>query len=95
MERDQIRDRMASAACMPKDVVLGSAVITLTGQTEACIENYRGMIEYTDSLVRLKIKGGQIRLVGKGLSVEYYTNDEMKITGIIQGLEFCAGRSEE
>lgn len=95
MDHDQIRDRMASAAGMPKDVVLGSAVITLTGQTEACIENYRGMIEYTDCLVRIRIKGGQLRIMGKCLSVEYYTNDEMKIKGVIHGLDFCGGRPGE
>ncbi|HIZ74067.1 MAG TPA: sporulation protein, partial [Candidatus Mediterraneibacter stercoravium] len=52
MERDHIRERLASAASMPKDVVLGASVITILGRNEVCIENYRGIIEYTDTLIR-------------------------------------------
>ena len=95
MEREQIREKLASAASMPKDVVLGASIITITGITEVCVENYRGIIEYTDCLVRLQIKDGQLRLTGKRLNIEYYTNDEMKITGIIEGLVFADGRRED
>ena len=62
---------------------------------EVCIENYRGITEYTDSLVRVQTKGGQIRLTGRGLQIEYYTNDEMKVTGKIRMLEFIDGRNRE
>ena len=95
MEREQIREKLASAASMPKDVVLGASIITITGITEVCVENYRGIIEYTDCLVRLQTKDGQHRLTGKRLNIEYYTNDEMKITGIIEGLVFADGRRED
>ena len=95
MEREQISEKLASAASMPKDVVLGASIITITGITEVCVENYRGIIEYTDCLVRLQTKDGQLRLTGKRLNIEYYTNDEMKITGIIEGLVFADGRRED
>lgn len=73
---------------MPKDVVLGVPIVTLTGQIEVSIENYRGIIEYTDLLVRVQTKIGQIRIVGKRLQIEYYTNDEMKVTGSITSIEY-------
>lgn len=95
MERGQIGERLASAASMPKDVVMKAAVVTVLGDFEVCIENYRGITEYTDCLVRVQTKGGQIRLTGEKLQVEYYTNDEMKITGKILTLEFIDGRKKE
>ena len=95
MEREQFREKLASAASMPKDVVLGAAVTTILGHSEVCIENYRGIIEYTDCLIRVAIKGAQIRLRGNRLQVEYYTNDEMKITGKICSVEFIDGRNED
>lgn len=94
MEKEQIRERLASAASMPKDVVLGSSIITVTGMSEVCVENYRGIIEYTDCLVRLQTKEGQLKVTGKRLNIEYYTNDEMKITGAIVCIEFADGRKE-
>ena len=70
-------------------------MVTLLGDFEVCIENYRGITEYTDSLVRVQTKGGQIRLTGRGLQIEYYTNDEMKVAGKIRTLEFIDGRNRE
>ena len=88
MERDQLKERLASAAGMPKDVTMKAAVVTVLGDFEVCIENYRGITEYTECLVRVQTKGGQIRLAGQDLRVEYYTNDEMKITGKIECIQF-------
>ena len=92
MDREQLAERFAEAASMPRDVVMGASVITITGRIEICIENYRGILEYTDLLIRVQTKSGQIRLSGKNLQIEYYTNDEMKITGRIVQLEFTDGR---
>ncbi len=73
---------------MPKDVVLGVPIVTLTGQIEVDVENYRGIIEYTDVLIRIKSKNGQIKIIGKNLEIAYYTNDEMKITGRVEKVEY-------
>ena len=95
MGKEQLGELLASAASMPKDVVLKAAVLTALGNFEVCIENYRGITEYTESIVRVQTKGGQIRLSGRHLQVEYYTNDEMKITGRIESIEFADGRNKE
>lgn len=87
--KDSLKQKMAEATNLPKDVVLGIPILTLIGKMELCIENYRGIIEYTDVLIRLQSKSGQIRVSGKRLQIEYYTNDEMKITGYIQSIEYC------
>lgn len=76
---------------LPKDVVLGVPLISVIGQNEACIENYRGILEYTDKLIRIQTKLGKIYINGRRLQIEYYTNDEMKITGHIETIEFLQG----
>lgn len=88
-ENDKIKNKIAGAASMPKDVVLGVPIVTITGYNEMCIENYRGIVEYSDILIRVQTKVCQIKLHGKHLQIEYYTNDEMKITGSITSLEYC------
>lgn len=92
MGKEQIKRKLASAASMPKDVVMGASVVTVLGTTEVCIENYSGITEYTDSIVRVRTKHGQIQLKGEHLEIEFYTNDEMKITGGITLIEFQEGR---
>ena len=85
---DGIRQRIAETANAPKDVIMGLPLIHLTGQCEVSIENYRGIQEYTQELIRVKTKAGTIRITGKGMCIEYYMNDEMKITGKIWKVEF-------
>lgn len=80
--------RMTDAAKMPKDVMLGVPIVTLTGRFEVNVENYRGIIEYTDTLIRVKSRNGQIKITGKKLQIAYYTNDEMKITGHVDKVEY-------
>ena len=50
------------------------------------MENYRGIIEYTREKIRLQAKGCQVTVRGERLAVEYYTHEEMKITGVIEGI---------
>ena len=37
----KFRERMAEKLKLPKDLVMGAAVLTVTGHSEAYIENYR------------------------------------------------------
>lgn len=73
---------------MPKDVVLGIPLIFMMGNSEMRIENYRGILEYTGELIRIKTKAGIIRVSGKRMGIEYYLNEEMFITGRIEKVEF-------
>ena len=46
--------KISAAAQIPKDLSDGAVLVTATGQEELCIENYRGIIEYTDSRLMLQ-----------------------------------------
>ena len=72
----------------PKRCSNGLPILTITGTNDLCVENYRGMTEYTDQIIRLQSKSGQIKITGKKLEVIYYTNDEMKIHGHIRTIEY-------
>lgn len=87
--QEQLKSKITSATGMPEDVVLGASAINILGHHELCIENYRGILEYTACLIRIQTKQVQIRIIGNGLKIEYYTNLEMKITGDICSVEFC------
>ena len=83
-----IKNQITSNAELPKDVVLGVPIITITGKQELLIENHRGIIEYTDLLIRVQTKNGQVRITGNQLRIIYYTNDELKISGQIVCAEY-------
>lgn len=82
---------MTSALGLPKDVVLGEVLLSFIGRHAVLIENYRNIILYTDTLVKLQAKTCRLEIRGNRLTIEYYTNEEMKITGQIQAVEFQGG----
>ncbi len=79
MRKEAIINRLK----LPKDICMGAMKITMTGNYEAWIENYRGIIEYSDQVILLQGKQCQACFEGRGLSIDYYTNEDMKISGTI------------
>ena len=91
MSKHFLKNRVSDAVNIPKDVILGVPLFRLIGREEFYIENYRGILEYTDTLIRIQTKIGQVQLSGFKLEIVYYTNDEMKVVGRIDKLEFHQG----
>ena len=73
---------------LPKDTMLGAVIVTITGNREAFIENYKGIIKYTTESIVLQGRSCKICLEGKGLSIDYYTNEDMKISGSIDAVRY-------
>ena len=81
-------EQMASQMKLPKDLVLGDAIVSITGRRELTIENYGGILEYQAHVIRLSLKQGQILIYGNQLNIDYYTNEDMKISGRIDKIEY-------
>ena len=83
-----IREKMINSLELPKDLMLGAAILTVTGRKEVLIENYRGILIYEDSFIKIQAKNCRILIFGMHLSIDYYTNEEMKITGLIDQIQY-------
>lgn len=73
---------------LPKDSLLGAAIVTVTGNREALIENYKGILEYTKESIVLQGKNCKICFEGEELAIDYYTNEDMKISGNIEQIRY-------
>ena len=62
---------------------MGDINVTLSCSFDALIENYSGILEYKENLILLQGKTCQVCFEGNGLSIDYYTNEDMKISGCI------------
>ena len=69
-----------SALGLPRDVILGDVLISFVGRSQVNVENYRSILIYTDTLIKV--------IHGARLKIDYYTAEEMKITGQVGSLEF-------
>ncbi len=73
---------------LPKDTVLGAALVRSIGNRELYVENFRSIIEYTERKVRLQTKTCKLTIEGKCLFIEYYNCEEIKITGYIMAIQY-------
>ena len=79
---------MVESLKLPRDSVLGDSIITVTGNKDILIENYKGILQYSDELILLQGKNCKIELKGKRLNIVYYTNEDVKISGMIASICF-------
>ncbi len=82
------KERMVESLNLPKDIMLGASIVTITGKHDVCIENYKGIIEYTREMIVIQGKNCQICIEGKKLSIDYYTNEDMKISGCVECIHY-------
>lgn len=71
-----------------RDVILGDVLISFVGRSQVNVENYRSILIYTDTLIKLQARNCRVVIHGARLKIDYYTAEEMKITGQIGSLEF-------
>ncbi|EOT27721.1 YabP/YqfC family sporulation protein [Lachnospiraceae bacterium KK002] len=84
--KENVKSNIVESLELPVDIMYGAVILTAMGRNQVLVENYKGIIEYTQEKIRLQTKTCQVTIQGKRLLVEYYTNEEMKITGYIQGI---------
>ncbi len=87
-ERASYLEILSSQLKLPSDILAGAPIITAMGRSEVCIENYKGILEYNNALIKILTKIGSIHIEGKNLNIAYFTNEEMKITGMIHNIKY-------
>ena len=87
-ERTTYLEILSSQLKLPSDMLAGAPIVTALGRNEVCIENYKGILEYNSALIKILTKIGSIHIEGKNLNISYFTNDEMKITGMIFSINY-------
>lgn len=80
-----VRRKMFQVLDMPLDMIKDYSRMTVIGNESVLIENYKGIVEYEDEVIRLSNK---ICIIGNKLSIEEITDDEIIITGNIRTIEF-------
>ena len=81
-----VKAKIAEKLNIPEDISEGLPIVTVTGNCEVYVENYKGIIEYGKNCIRIQTKRCRICFTGKNLEIVYYTNADMKITGELESI---------
>lgn len=83
-----LRRNVVNALELPKEVILNLPLISLIGKEELIIENYKGIIEYGDEVMRVNTGIGVLKIEGKELLLKQLTSECIVVTGKIKGILF-------
>jgi sporulation protein YqfC len=83
-----IKNVFAKVLEVPKEVVIDLPLISMIGNEELSIENYKGVIEYSEEKIRINTAKGVIKIEGRSMLLKEITDDDIQILGSILKIEF-------
>jgi len=79
----KISERISNMFDMPTDIVLDTPKVTVMSFNSITIENYTGLLEYTDTLIKVRTKEKIISVTGERLVICVITDNYIMAEGII------------
>jgi len=83
-----MREKMTNLLSLPREIALNLPLIMATGRDEVNIENYKNIIEFTDTKVRINTATGVLAIEGTGLNLKQITTEHILVTGKIAGINW-------
>ena len=87
MKKESIFHRLAFAVDLQDEPIPGKTLIEIIDTRRVLIENHRGVNEYGDGLVRVKVKTGDVCIYGSRLKLAKMTKEQLIICGIIESVK--------
>ncbi len=72
---------------VPAETVSDAPLICVRARRSVCVENHRGIVEYTDDLVKIAVRRGTVTVHGAGLTIARMTRRMIELRGNIRALE--------
>jgi len=84
----KIREKITTALTLPKEITLDMPLIVMMGRDELNVENYKNLIEFTPTIIRVKTATGLLAIEGTALQLKQITAENLLITGQISGIHW-------
>lgn len=81
-------ERLANTIDVSKDVILDLFLIKAIGNSELCIENFKGILAYSDTAIKIKAVPRSIEVCGKSLELCNISDEILSISGEIETISF-------
>ncbi len=79
----KISEKLSNLFDMPTDVVLDTPKVTVMSDNSVTIENYTGIVEYDDNIIKVRTKEKVISVTGEKLMICIITDNYIMAEGRI------------
>ena len=83
-----VKEKLTGALSLPKEITLDMPLVMATGRGEVNIENYKNLLEFTETKVRLGTREGLMTIEGERLKLRQITTENVLISGRITGIKY-------
>ena len=87
-KHEKVKREITEALALPKEIVLNLPLISLYGNEELNLENYKGVVEYTSERIRINTSKGILKIEGRNLLLKQVTSENISVTGGIVKIEY-------
>jgi sporulation protein YqfC len=84
----RFKNKIAKALDIPKDLLFDLPRVTMIGNVQLYVENHIGLLEFSDTRIRLHTKSGNIYVYGSSLIIRSVMFREILIEGIIENVKW-------
>ncbi len=86
--RNSLLSKTESLLDMPEGILRDLPNIVLYGTSLAEIDNFKGLIDFSQSSMRINTASGLIRIDGVSLIISSMTDDSLCVKGTIKNISF-------
>ena len=86
MKKDLV-DSISERLAIPPEAMSSVPLIQLRGKKSLCVENHNGILEYSDTMVKITVRGGSLLVRGSDIFICHMSKKCLKMHGRIVGLE--------
>lgn len=79
-----VKEAISSA----KEAFLFEPTVEIQGNRQATIQGAKGIIEYTEELIRINLQEQEVRFYGQKLKIDCLSQDSLEIRGRISRIEY-------
>ena len=90
--RKGMLDRLAEGVDLPGEPIPGQPVAELLGDRRILIEHHKGVSQYGQDKITVRVRYGSLVICGSGLELGSMTKEQLVITGRIDGIMVCRGK---
>lgn len=91
--KNSIKKRIEDNAELYNEIMTDYVFVRIRGNNEIVLENYKGILEYSDTKICVKAKPYGIRVVGTGLEIKTITDEILCIKGEFSALSYLREES--
>ncbi len=87
---ESLGEKLARMFEIPADAYGNRPKVTAIGRGEVLIENFKGIMDFQNGMIRINTNNGVIKVTGDVLTIREITNEEIIIGGKISNIDYDA-----